>query len=537
MERRGITHFFNVPGESFLPVLDALRDSGVVRTITSRHEAGAAFAAEAYGKLMQRPAVCMATRGPGASNLTIGVHTAFYDGTPLLALVGMVPVGMQSSRAFQDFDLPMLYGSISKRAMMVNERSALVRTLDHAYDLTLEGRPGPVVVGLPVNVIYGLGDPSEFAGGPSSACGDTSAGAVPRTIVDLLQDAERPALLVATDAVRGSTATSLATFSLRTGVPVYAAWRRYSAFDNSHPHFIGSLGLGGSDIVAGSLAEADLVIAFGFALEQITIQSGRLDRADAVIVQIAPRNDPEGARHASLARVLQLEQQPGAVAQALVEWCNAYPVDLQTLHSRLADRTRKLAARARALEVPVSRPGRAHLDLVMHRLNNSIPSNATVTSDAGNFAHWLLRYLRFDKKRSYLGPLNGSMGYGLPAAIGAQLATPDRPSWCFAGDGGMLMLAAEMETAARLQLQVTAVVVNNMSYGTIRAKQESEFPDRVAGTSLGEVDFGMLSRAMGWQSWRIASDADIEPVLAEVAMADGCRLIEVLVEQSPFGLT
>jgi acetolactate synthase I/II/III large subunit len=538
IEHRGITHFFNVPGESFLPVLDALRDKRSIRTVTNRHEAGAAYAAEAYGKITQRPAVCMATRGPGASNLTIGVQTAFYDGTPMIALVGMVPTTAQGKRAFQDFDLPMMFGSIAKKAFMVSGVSALQRDLDRAYEIALEGRPGPVVVGLPTDIIYGTSRASEFAEGPTALApsGSTEIVAAER-VVEMLTRAKRPVLLVATEAARGSTAAALGEFSLRTGLPVYAAWRRYSSFDNGHPHFVGSLGLGGSQLVSGSLAEADLVVTFGFGLEQITIQAGGFDRAGLRVVQMAPRVDADGAKHASLADVVQLEGSPEDVARCLVDWCEAEPQAAADMYERLGDATKDLATRANARETPGLRPGKAHLDVLMHQLNRVLQPNAIVTSDAGNFAHWLLRYVKYDRSRSYVGPVNGSMGYGLPAAIGAELAAPDRPCWCVAGDGGMLMLAGEMETAARLGLNTAAIVVNNKSYGTIRAKQETEFPGRVAGTDVGEVDFAKLGQSFGWQTWKVTRDTEIGPALSAVAGATGCRLIEVLVDQPPFGLT
>jgi acetolactate synthase-1/2/3 large subunit len=534
--RKGITHFFNVPGESFLPVLDGLRDKTSVRTITNRHEAAAAFAAEAYAKVTQRPAVCMATRGPGASNLTIGVHTAFYDGTPLLAFVGMVPRAAQFSRAFQDFDLPMMFGSISKRALMVNDPAALVRTLDQAFGIALDGRPGPVVVGLPTDVIYGSTKAPEAVETPVVPRATPSSAGAAATVLELLNRAKHPAVLVATEATRGDTANWLAEFSRRTGIPVYAAWRRYSSFDNGHPHFVGSLGLGGSSVVSASLSQADLVLSFGFGLEQITIQAGGLDRAGLLVVQIAPQSDLDGARHASRADVVQIELAPAEVARCLVEWCEADPEAAAAMYRRLAGATRAVAERASAREKPSSHPGTVHLDVMMDRLNTILPANAIVTSDAGNFAHWLLRYVKFDRDRIYIGPVNGSMGYGLPAAIGAELAMPDRPCWSVAGDGGMLMLAGEMETAKREGLNTVVVVINNRSYGTIRAKQETEFPGRVAGTDLGEVDFATLGQAFGWQTWRVRSDAEIEIALAAVIRARGCRLIEVAVEQPPFSL-
>jgi acetolactate synthase-1/2/3 large subunit len=535
IKEKGITHFFTLPGESFLPVLDGLRDLTSVRTVTVRHEAAASYAAESFAKLTQRPAVCMVTRGPGASNLLIGVHTAFYDGTPLIALVGMVPRSAQRSHAFQDFDLPMMFGSIAKRASMIDDAGSILRELDRAYEEALDGRPGPVVLGIPTDVLYGPAPAfTPTASTPRVARSEADSAAT--TILDLLMKAERPALLVATEAIRGGTAASLAEFSTRAGLPVYAAWRRYSSFDNGHPHFVGSLGLGASQVVSSSLADADLVVTFGFGLEQITIQSGGLDRAGATLVQVAVQEDADVRRRATRARVFQLRAAPADVASRLAQWCVSHADDAATLYERLVERTRTLSSAAKP-EVPPARPGGAHLDLLMHRLNAILPHDAIVTSDAGNFAHWLLRYINFDRDRTYLGPLNGSMGYALPAAIGAELAMPGRPCWSIAGDGGMLMLAGEMETAVRLGLQTTALVINNMSYGTIRAKQETEYPGRVAGTDLGEVDFASMGRAFGWQTWKITTDAQIEAALGEASRATGCRLIEAVVEQPPFGLS
>jgi acetolactate synthase-1/2/3 large subunit len=535
IEHRGITHFFTLPGESFLPVLDGLRDLTSVRTVTVRHEAAAAYAAESFAKVTQRPAVCMVTRGPGASNLTIGIHTAFYDGSPLIALVGMVPRSAQRTHAFQDFDLPMMFGSIAKRASMIDDADSLTRELDRAYEVALDGRPGPVVLGIPTDVIYGPAPAlTRTASTPRRATPDADAAAT--TILDLLGKAERPALLVATEAVRGQAARSLAEFATRTGLPVYAAWRRYSSFDNGHPNFVGSLGLGASRVVSRSLAEADLVLTFGPGLESITIQSGGLDRTGLTLLQVAPNDDADVPRRVTRAKVVQLRAAPAEVASRLAQWFVTHPDDAAALREPHIERTRDLATTAKP-EAPAPRSGGAHLDVLMDRLNALLPRNAIVTSDAGNFAHWLLRYITFDHDRTYLGPLNGSMGYALPAAIGAELATPGRPCWSVAGDGGMLMLVGEMETAVRLGLQTTALVVNNSSYGTIRAGQEAEYPGRVAATDLGEVDFASLGQAFGWQTWKITSDAQIEAALGEASRATGCRLIEVVVEQPPFGLS
>jgi acetolactate synthase I/II/III large subunit len=534
MAQRDLTHFFHVPGESFLPILDALRD-GPTKTVTNRHESGAVFAAEAFAKVVGRPAVCMATRGPGAANLTIGVQTASYDGSPLLALVGMVPTAGHGGRAFQDFDLAAVFGSVAKRAFMVNRPDALSPTLNHAYEIAIGGRPGPVVVGIPTDVIYSdVPAVAEESSCPSSlgAFDDDHANRVMKAI----SSAQSPALLVATEAVRGRCANALAEFAAKIALPVFAAWRRYSAFDNTHPCFVGSIGLGGWPDVAGALSQADLIVAFGFALEQITVQTGSMNRRGVTIIQIAPQIDPDGVRLATPAQVLQICADPTQAAERLVAWCDEHREMARTIHAKEHLGTRSKPVIVKELE-PVKRTEAVDLEFLMSSLNSALPADAIITSDAGNFAHWLLRFVKFDRSRTYVGALNGAMGYGLPAAIGAELAAPGRPCWSICGDGGLLMVAGEMETAKRLGLNTTVIVINNKSFGSIRAKQERDYPGRVAGTDLGDVDFTGLASAMGWKSWKVRRHSEVNDALAQAGNAAGCRLIEVIPNKLPFGLS
>jgi acetolactate synthase-1/2/3 large subunit len=524
MSSRGLDAFFHVPGESFLPVLDALLDTTSVHVVTVRHEAGAAFAAEAYGKLTGRPAVCMGTRGPGASNLSIGVQTAHYDSTPMLVFLGLVPRRLQGAGGFQEIDPVSMFASIAKDVHVVNTAEALVPVLDQALATAIAGRPGPVVVGFPADLLS------------ATVCGTlpqtTATGIVtgefdPVPLLARLRGARRPAILVATAAVRGPAATALEDLASRTGTPVYCAWRRFSSFDNSHANFAGSLGLGASAEVTGNLAHADLILSFGFGVDQVTCDVAGLGRTDAHVIQFATEADPRLARYLPAGHFEQIVTDPTRAARVLAE---AVGDTFSHKHREMPPTAMRPATSSLA-----ARPttGALRMEHVMSRLNELIPGNAIVTSDAGNFAQWMLRHVKFGQDRVFLGALNGAMGYGLPSGIGASVAMPEPPCWVLAGDGGYAMLEAEMETANRLGQSIVACVFDNGLYGTIRARQEEAFPGRAFGTSTGRIDFAAAARAHGWLGWTVEKEADIDAAVNDVLAAPGCRLVHFLVEKFP----
>jgi acetolactate synthase I/II/III large subunit len=308
---------------------------------------------------------------------------------------------------------------------------------------------------------------------------------------------------------------------------VYCSWRRFSAFDNGHEHFAGSIGLGTSTAVTKGLSEADLVLSFGFGVEQVTCDTARLGRPGAHIIQFAPAADPRAARYLSGGQAEYVVVDPARAAQVLAQAAKgtraSVPARPGTSKARRSAGTRQAA--------PAQ--GAVRMEHVMSCLDSRVPGNAIVISDAGNFAQWMLRHIPFDQDRIFLGALNGAMGYSLPAGLGAGTAVPDRPCWVLAGDGGFAMLEAEMETASRLGLSVVACVFDNGLYGTIRARQEEVFPGRAFGTSTGHVDFAAAARAHGWQGWTVDKDIDIEQVLGDVLAASGCRLVHFIVEPFP----
>lgn len=447
----------------------------------------------------------MATRGPGAGNLSIGIHTAFYDRTPLIALVGLVPVGMEATGAFQDFEVESMFGSLAKRAIRIRSREGLERVIAEALHDAVTGRPGPVVIGLPTDVIAAMA-PAETASVPDAPAHPTDV----REIADLLHGASNPAFVMATQAMRGGCAEAVGEMAVQLNAPVVCAWRRFSAFDNSHPLFAGSLGLGMPARVPQILDGCDLAVVFG-PLEQITVDSGRLDRDDLTVVVVQPGSDPHLGRRLRRSRVVQVDASPDLVAGSL---------------EKALERRPSPAHGGRAFGFRRTEPLNL-ADAVIKRLDEIVASDAILTSDAGDFAHSILRAFPFDRDRAFVGPIVGAMGYGLPSAIGARLAAPERPVYYIAGDGGLLMTAGEMETAVRNRVDVTAIVFNNRAYGTIRRGQATEKPGSEFATDLGEVRFADAARAMGWTAWSARDVSEFDSALRCSEGTLGCRLIEV----------
>lgn len=536
MDERQIPYFFHVPGETFLTVLDALYDTPSVRVITCRHESGASFGAEAYAKVTGKPAVCMGSRGPGASNLSIGIQTALYDGTPMVVLIGQVPVAGTDSGAFQEVDMGALFAPICKRVFRVASLETLPAVLRQAEAMAMAPRPGPVVIAIPTDL---LGNAVEIGTLPSAGAVDTRGFWDVEPLMALLASAERPLILMATEARRADLAHRVARFAAAVGIPVSNAWRRFSAFPNDHANFVGNIGLGATRETVAVLEQADLILGLGYASEYVTLSGGSRLAPNSRFVQIAAAVHPDALRRSGQATVEFVPVDPAIFMRSLETWQQSHPETVKALHQRHWSRTRALREtyeRQFAGEVqPTS--GRVHMDYLMKRLDQILPANAVLVSDAGNFAQWLLRFVQFGQDRVFLAPTNGAMGYGLPGGVGASLAMPDRPVWSVAGDGGLLMTVGEMETAAREGLNLVVVAVNNARYGTIQANQEKEFPGRTIGTELTEIDFHAMAQAMNWQAWRVSHDKELDDALSRILAERGCRLLEVMADRQLLALS
>ena len=524
LERRQVTQVFQVPGESFLPILDGLRTSAEVHTVTNRHEAASAFAAEAYGKVTGRPAVCIVTRGPGAANLSIGLQTAAYDATPLLALIGLTPRSEEGGHAFQEIDLTSTFGSTVKRVLVASTRDVLVATLEQAYLLATTGRPGPVVVGLPTNILYERREECLTLHGAT----DGSGGEPDITeALAALESAVAPVVLAGTSPVRGQAARSICHLAKVAGIPLVGAWRSYSAVDNDSAEYIGALGLGAPRSVSDTVGSSDCILAFGFAIDQITARSAGFPRPGATVFQFAPGFDDGLVRHVHPSRAVQYVMDPGVAAEALAASLSGRGT------SRLAERPARTGERRDHGTELERESSPVQTAVLMTKLNAVLPQDAIVVSDAGNFAQWLLRHVTFGADRVYLGPRNGAMGYAIPGAVGASLAAPGRPCWALCGDGGGLMTFHDLATAAQLRRKVRVVVIDNHAYGTIRARQEQEQPGSLFGTSLGPVDFAAVAAGFGIPSWTVVADGELLPALRAMSAVDGPGLVHVRVPERP----
>lgn len=527
LKREGVRHAFTVPGESFLSVLDALYDEPEIGLVATRHEGGAAFMAEAVGKLTGQPALCMATRGVGSANLTIGLHTARQDSTPLIALVGQVETAYRGREAFQEVELAPFFSHIVKWAVEVERPERLPEIVHEAARRAISGRPGPVLLAVPADVLDAEADFNEDAF-PAAAVAPRPAPAPDDVVraLDLLLGAERPVILAGGGVLRAGATAALVAFAEATGVPVITSFRRYDAFPNDHPLYLGGAGFGASPVVAERLRAADAILALGTRFSEMTTSAYTLPTPGTAIIHVDIDPDVVGVNQpVALGIVADVGEALRALQAALAGRRDVGRRQrlAQSAHDREAFEASN-TARPSSARSPVDPEG------IVADLAGRLPADAIMTGDAGNFWGWFARYRRFTRPGAFLGPTSGAMGYAMPAAVGAALARPGTLAVAVAGDGGFLMNGQELETAVRHHLPVLALVFNNCSYGTIRTHQERAYPGRVSGTALGPVDFALYARALGAHGERVADNRDFVPALERALAHDGPALIEVVTD-------
>ncbi len=526
---QGVHTCFGVPGESYLAVLDgfhAHRDR--IRFVACRQEGGAAFMAEAQGKLSGRPGVCFVTRGPGATNASIGVHTAFQDSTPMVLFIGQVARDQRDREAFQEIDYRQMFSpgtlGLAKWVAEVESADRLPEYVARAFRTAMQGRPGPVVLALPEDM---LTTPTTAPVLPRVE--PVKAWPAPGALRELrarLVAAERPLLLVGGSGWDADSAAALQRFAENWQLPVACAWRFQDTFDNRHPLYAGDVGIGLNPKLAQRLREADLLIALGVRLGEMTTQgytlpAPPLGRAGQALVHIHPGAEELGRVYAA---DLMMQAATGAAARAL-ESLTAPPELRWGAH----------AAAARAdYEANLVAPAVAPLDMavVVKTLERRLPEGTVYTNGAGNFSGWLHRYMRHPglqhHGRTQLAPSSGAMGYGLPAAVATALLEPERWVVNLAGDGDFLMNGQELATATGYGAKrLISIVVDNGTYGTIRMHQEREYPGRVSGSDLFNPDFAALARAYGWHGEFVDRTEAFEPALGRALEAGRPALIHL----------
>lgn len=520
---------FCVPGESFLPILDALYDAPEIAVVTCRHEHGAAMMTEAFGKLTGRPAACLVTRGPGACNAAIGVHTAFQDSTPMLLLIGQVERAFLGREAFQEVDLARMFAPLAKRAAQIEDVDALPAALAAAIAEACGGRPGPVVLALPEDVLAA----TTFVDGVRSPRFSKPEPEPDEGLMERLHhrlgDATRPLVVVGGGGWSEQARADLYAFAAANGLPVACAFRRHDVFHNRDPLFVGDLGIGANPALVARARAADLLIAIGTRLGEITSQGYTL-------LPIATDDGP--VRHVpDLVHAHPDAREPGRVfpvALAIPAGPAAFAAAARRLAPVNGERWRAWAAAARddyLADRALAGNDDDDLDLrrAMAVLDAALPDDAVVTVDAGNFSGWPQRFLTFGGGRRLLGPCNGAMGYAVPAAIAAKHAAPARTVVACVGDGGFGMTGQELATAIGRGLAIVVLIFDNAMYGTIRAHQERAFPGRAIATSLINPDFAALARAYGASGETVTRTEAFEPALMRALAGRGPAVIALKV--------
>ena len=520
LRAHGTRHVFTVAGESYLDVLDALYGArGQLDVITCRHEAAAANMAEAAAKLSGRTGVAFVTRGPGLAHAGIGVHTAQQDATPMVLFVGEIAREDRWRRAFQEVDLTQTFADLAKGVVRIDVANRAGELVDRAFQLATTGRPGPVVVGLPEDV---LGEPC--AAPPAAVPGLPRYGVDPEDVAAIaarLKAARRPLVWLGGSQWTAAGVAAVQRLAEAWNLPVATGFRRKDLFANRHACYAGELGFGANPALLRRVREADAILALGAALGDVETGGYQwLDRADTGNRLIHVHVDPQSLSAVFPAQ-LAVQAPPGALAAELARHAPAGPAPW-------AEWTSAARADQSAFMEPVAVAGAVNPSLVFRELRAKLPDSALIANGAGNYAAWLHRFYSHDAYPTQVAPGSGAMGYAVPAAIAAKLTHPDREVICVAGDGCFLMSCQELATAAALNLKIVFLVVNNACFGTIRMHQEMRFPGRQMATALVNPDFVALARAFGLEAWRVTATADISAALAAARAHHGPSLIELV---------
>jgi acetolactate synthase-1/2/3 large subunit len=506
---------FCVPGESYIALLDALHDAPI-RLVACRHEAAAANMADAYGKLTGRPGLCLVTRGPGATQASVGVHTAFQDSTPLILLIGQVASDQAEREAFQEVDYRRMFGQMAKWVAQIDRPDRVPEYLERAFATACAGRPGPVVLALPEDMLSASVDSPDAK--PFHVVQPHPAPEQVERLRELLAAAERPLAVVGGAGWTPRTSVDLQAFLEANELPAGAAFRRQDAIDNDSPSYVGDVGIGLNPKLAARVREADLLLAIGPRLGEMTTSNYSLLRPpvpEQTLVHVFPGAEELGRVYRpELAILAGMERFAAAVRDLRVE-------------PRWREWTRAARAEYEAWQRPTDVPGDVDLAVCLGRLRDALPRDAVVANGAGNFTVWVHRFWRWHAYPSQLAPTSGAMGYGLPAALAAKLLHPERQVVCVAGDGDFLMSGSELATAVQYELPVLVVVVENGMYGTIRMHQERKFPGRVVGTDLRNPDFVAYARSFGAHGESVRRTEDFDGAV-ERALASGLPAVVVL---------
>jgi acetolactate synthase-1/2/3 large subunit len=518
---QGCDRIFTVPGESFLAVLDALHDTPEIHVTVCRQEGGVAYMADADGKMTGRPGIAFVTRGPGATNASAGVHVAFQDSTPMILFVGDLARGDKDREGFQEVDFPAFFGPIAKWAARIDDARRIPEYVARAWRVATAGRPGPVVLAIPEDMLTDEVDVPDRPPVPP-LCEAPDPGAV-QALFELLKEATNPVAIVGGADWSPRAAHHFANFAFRHGIPTAAAFRRQDAIPNSCGVYAGQLGYGPNPKLQQRIRDADLLLVAGPRLGEATTDGYALvtpGHPGQTIVHIHPDPNELGrVYHADLPICADM----GEFAEMFDEWNDPDLVRFSAGEE----------AHREWLEWSEPRPRdgvKMDLGPCVKAMRAALPADAIICNGAGNFSGWWHRYWRYACTPSQLAPTSGTMGYGLPAAVAAALRFKDRTVVCVAGDGDFLMNGQELATAAQYGADLLVILVDNSSYGTIRMHQEREYPKRISATALSNPDFAKLTEAYGGWAERVERTEDFAPALTRAMQRQGIRLLHCITD-------
>ena len=512
----GAEHVFCVPGESYLAVLDGLHDASVQVTVC-RQEGGASMMADAYGKLTGRPGICMVTRGPGASNALAGIHIASQDSTPLILFVGQIERGMREREAFQEMDYRAVFGTQAKWVTEIDQAERIPELISRAFHVATSGRPGPVVIALPEDML------TEYVQVEDARRYEVVESAPTRQQLEKLEQqlaqARKPVAILGGTRWNAEAVAQFAEFAAQRQLPVAVQFRRQMLFPVSHSCFIGDVGLGSNPDTMAFIRDADLILLVGGRMSEIASQSYTLFDIPVPRQTLVHVHPDAGELNRVYRANVAINTSPAAFAQALSESAAAGDSDRQ---APWAEDLARMRASYEAWTNPlaIEHPGSLQMGQVMAYLDSVLPPDAIMCNGAGNYATWLHRFHRFTRYGTQLAPTSGSMGYGLPAAVGAKRIAPERTVVCFAGDGCFMMHGQEFATAVQYGLPIIVLIFDNGMYGTIRMHQERHYPGRISATELHNPDFAAYAQAFGGHGERVEETAQFAPAF-ERALASG----------------
>ena len=518
LKANGVSRISCVPGESYLAVLDALYDSGI-EAVVCRQEGGAAMMADCWGRLTGEPGICMVTRGPGATNASAGLHIARQDSVPMILFIGQVQSDAREREAFQEVEYRRAFTEFAKWVGEIDDAARIPEFVTRAFAVATSGRPGPVVLSLPEDMLVREVDAPEAQ--PYTPVEAHPGRRQIAELGELLSEAERPMIVLGGTRWSPEVVRSMQDFAARHAIPVGCSFRRQMLFDHLHPSYAGDVGIGINPALAKEIKESDLLILVGARMSEMPSSGYTLidiPYPQQTLVHVFP--DPE-----ELGRVYRPDMAICAAPEEFVEALSS--LDIKPNASRSARTAQMHEAYLKWSTPPTTGPGSVQMGPIMSWIEENTPKDAIFTNGAGNYATWLHRFHRFQGYGTQAAPTSGSMGYGLPAAVAAKALYPEREVVCFAGDGCFMMHGQEFATAVRYKLPIIVLVINNGIYGTIRMHQEREYPGRVSATDLTNPDFADLARAYGGHGETVETTGEFADAYLRARASGRPSIIEI----------